>query len=186
MTRLFVILFCCYPFLSLFALQEEIQENQIEDDEMQLEHMKETQGVRWFAKAARSNKTENERYARTQSFDVESQYKSVPEEEILKAQQDSNVTIERDYLECQHAYSVARERMGLTQVIGMSMSISKSMANNAEKWAIYLSSRLTSGVDDKIFFNEADRDKEFGQLIYYAEGLDQAPGCNMAVTAWIL
>jgi len=180
MTRLFVILFCCYPFLLLLASQEEIQKNQIEDDEEEIEHMKETQGVRWFAsEAEQSNETENERYARTQSFAVQASYKTVSDEEKKKVMQDSNVVVARDYQACKFAVKKLRQQLGLS-LISENIKIRK----RAEEWAIYLSSRLSLKEKEKIFFD--DSSKDMGQLIYYAEELEQPPGCNMAITAWMM
>uniref|UniRef100_A0A7M5V463 ShKT domain-containing protein n=2 Tax=Clytia hemisphaerica TaxID=252671 RepID=A0A7M5V463_9CNID len=98
---------------------------------------------------------------------------------MKKAMLDSNIQAWRDVGECQHAMNVLRE------IIKCDMSVlSWSLTYEAEKWAVLLASRLTDKtVSDKVHLSRSYGD--MGQLIYYAEGLFQGPGCNMAITAWL-
>ena len=161
-----------------------------------IDHLKEVKGVRWSLDDSPlfSNHDGihgNKNNVTDDHGDVTNRHKVLNRHEhflpkdfdetsaMKKAMRDSNIQTWRDVEECQHALNVLRE------VINCDMSVfSWSLSYEAEKWAVFLASRLTDkSVSQKVHLSRSFAD--LGQLIYYAEGLFQGPGCNMAITAWL-
>ena len=120
-----------------------------------------------------SNINGNQRQLVTSSPD----YLDVSDQEIYAALSDKDIDVYRDNRECTYAFDMFR-----THVKQPIMIYKRGLASKAERWAVYLASRWRKQNEKKFDFSEEER--SLGQLIYFAENMDQGPGCEMAINGW--
>ncbi|XP_066915848.1 uncharacterized protein [Clytia hemisphaerica] len=157
-----------------------------------IDHLKEVKGVRWSVgdnPVSPSNHVGNHgneviaRKSKTLVWDLDEYYwKGEDENKFMdKSMYHKNISVWRDTNECQHALDMVRKHIRKNMIVH---KIDISM--KAERWAIALASYLDENDPEKIYMSKAEGyGGTYGQLIYYADGLNQAPGCSMALTAWL-
>ncbi|XP_066921002.1 uncharacterized protein [Clytia hemisphaerica] len=104
-------------------------------------------------------------------------YLNVSDTEIYAALLDKDIDVYRDNLECTYAFEVFRAHVHKPIMI-----FKRGLASKAERWAVYLASRWRQHKGSKFAF--FDEERELGQLIYFADNMDQGPGCEMAISGW--
>ena len=195
----FLISQCLFLILLYKISTENIDHSNVTEENFvyqnDIDHLKEVKGVRWSIgddSSSLSNHVINNhgnkndtasRKAGILVWDLDEKYWT-GEEEIAfmnKSMYHKNIKVWRDTGECQHALDMLRKHVKKYMIVH---EIDISM--KAERWAIALAAYLDKNDPEKIYMSKAeDYGGTYGQLIYYADGLKQAPGCGMALTAWM-